>query len=121
MDTGWEGSGNYEKLAWSEGHRGHLTDKMICVKIGDLVINCKWKGRERIVSRFPVDEQKRSIRTWERTVMDELRAGFVAFEINVKVWSEEKSEMLVPEDKGVDSTGGEHTEEDQRTKDRTLR
>lgn len=104
------GSGNYEELAWSEGHRGRLTDKMICVKIGGLVI--KWKGRERIVSKFPVDEQKRSIRTWERTVMDELRAGFVAFEINVKVWSEEKSEMLVPEDKGVDITGGERTEED---------
>ena len=83
---------------------------MICVKTGSLVTNCKWKGRERIVSKFPVDEQKWSIRTWERTVMDELRVGFVAFEIKVKVWSEEKSQ--IPEDKGVDITGGECTEED---------
>lgn len=85
---------------------------MICVKVGGLVTDCKWKGRERIVSKFPVDEQKWSIRTWERTVIDELRVGFVAFEIKVKIWSEEKSEMLVPEDKGIDITGGERTEGD---------
>ena len=38
------------------------------------------------------------------SLVNELRLGFVAFEI--KVWScEEKSEMLVAEVKGLDDTG----------------
>lgn len=75
---------------------------------------CKWKGKARIVSEFPLDEH-RVAGLQRRTVsqVEEHRWGFVALEIKVKVWSEEKSDVLVAEVKGVDDiTQGECIEED---------
>lgn len=65
---------------------------MIRVRMGGeslwaLVTHCKWKGQERIVSKCPLDEYRQSSRTGEKnkSQVDLLRLGFVAFEIKVKV------------------------------------
>lgn len=79
---------------------------------------------ERIVSKFPSEHQWSS-RTWAKDIesVGELRLGSVAFEWKVEVWSEKKSEMLVPEVKEVDTITWEECmeEEDERTRAGTLR